>query len=490
VTLQSKISFPELHLNEEEKETMKKNVFYTLSFLLVSVMLFSACTTPATPTTSAATEPPAQTPVELTMWTWKLNHVPGLEAVAANFESQTGIKVTITAVNPDDAYRTKLTTSAQSGDLPDIMSYWTGGNDFWNYAGSGILVELTDKVDTQWAASFIPGTFEKSSVLSQSRYDSCQADPGCTFKNVKAGQVFSIPYMAGSAYFVYGSKPLMTQAGLDPNTAPKTAEEWLEMMKTIKAATGVAGVTTGVQNPDVSARWLFNPLMMTSCGQAKYDAIYDGRDTFLDPCATRVFDFVYSIQQNDLWTADILATDIGPSETAMAQGKAAFVIGGTYTLSGLMANGMKAEDVLAFAVPPLKDAALDHLSVGVDGLIEAAITRDSKNPDEALLFLKFLTSPDQAALFAKTVGDLPAVKLDADPAKVGSAIAGLIPALNPADAPFGKSNADPYIDEIFNVLRPGLQAFITGETTPAQLEADVQAASVSGWANHGGPRQP
>lgn len=410
--------------------------------------------------------------------------------MAANFEAATGIKVNITAVNPDDAYRTKLTTSAQSGDLPDIMSYWTGGDDFWNYAGSGVLVDLTDKVDAKWAASFIPGTYDKSSVFSQARYDSCQKDPSCTFQNVKAGQAFSVPYMAGSAYFVYGSKPLMQQAGLDPNTPPKTAEEWLDMMKAIKEKTGVAGLVTGVQNPDVSVRWLLNPLMMTSCGQPKYDAIYDGRDTFLDPCATRVFDFVYSIQQNDLWTADILATDIGPSETVMAQGKAGFVVGGTYTLSGLMANGMKAEDVLAFAVPPLKDAALDHLSVGVDGLIEAGITRDSQHPDEALQFLKFLTSADQAALFAKTVGDLPAVKLDPDPAKVGTAIAGLIPALNPADAPFGKSNADPYIDEIFNVLRPGLQAFITGEITPAKLVADAQAASETGWANHGGPRQP
>ena len=481
---------------------MKKNVLYVLSLLLVVSMVLTACGTPATqptqvpPATNPATQPPvatnppAQAPVELTFWTWKLNHVPGLEAVAKNFEAETGIKVTVTATNPDDAYRTKLTTSAQSGDLPDIMSYWTGGDDFWNYAGSGVLVDLTDKIDDAWKASFIPGTFSKSSVFPQSRYDECQKNDNCTFKTVKAGQVFSVPYMAGSAYFVYGSKPLMAQAGLDKDKAPTTAEEWLEMMKAIKDKTGVAGLVTGVQNPDVSVRWLFNPLMMASCGQEKYDAIYDGRDTFLDPCATRVFDFVYSIQQNDLWTADILATDIGPSETVMAQGKAGFIVGGTYTLSGLMANGMKAEDVLAFAVPPMANSALNKLSVGVDGLIEAGITRDSKHPAEALQFLKFLTSPDQASLFAKTVGDLPAVKLDADPAKVGSAIAGLIPALDPANAPFGKSNADPYIDEIFNILRPGLQAFITGETTPAKLEADTQAASESGWPNHGGPRPP
>jgi multiple sugar transport system substrate-binding protein len=174
----------------------------------------------------------------------------------------------------------------------------------------------------------------------------------------------------------------------------------------------------------------------------------------------------------------------------MAAGKAAFDIGGTYTLSGLLAHGMKAEDILAFAVPPLKDAKLDHLAVGVDGLIEAAITRDSKHPDEALKFLKFLTSPEQAALFAYTVGDLPAVKLDADPENVGGAMAGLIKSLDPTNAPFGKSTAEPFLDEIFNVLRPGMQAFITGEMTPDKLAKDAQDASVTGWANHGGPKQP
>ncbi len=469
---------------------MKQKTFYTLSLLLIAVVILSACGTqvPATQAPGApATEAPAKA-VELTMWTWKVNHVPGLEAVAKDFEAETGIKVTVTAVSPDDAYRTKLTTSAQSGDLADIISYWTGGDDYWEKAGSGVLIDITDKVDDKWKGVFIPGTFDKTSVFSQARYDTCQNDPKCLYKDVKVGHVYSVPYFGGSAYMVYGSKPLMEKAGLDPNKAPATAEEWLDMMKAIKEKAGAAGLVTGVQNPDVSARWLFNPLLITSCGQEKYDAIYGGRASFEEPCAMNVFNFMYQLAQDDLWTADILATDIGPSEAVMGAGKAGFIIGGTYTLSGIIANGMKPDDVLAFGVPPLEGSALDHLSLGMDAFIEAGITRDSKHPDEALQFLKFLTSPEAAATFAKTVGDVPATKLDADPAKVGDAMAGLVAVLNPADSPFGKSNAEPYIDEIFNVLRPGLQAFITGETTPEQLAADVQAASEAGWPNHGGPK--
>jgi ABC-type glycerol-3-phosphate transport system substrate-binding protein len=476
---------------------MKRKIFYSLSLLLLCAMLLSACAQPTPTAPAQSSNPPAQAAnptvapeqpkVELTMWTWKLNHKPGLEAVAKDFEAKTGIKVTVSAFNPDDAYRTRITTSSQSGDLADVISYWSGGDDFWNLAGSGVLLDLTSKIDDQWKNSFVAGTFDKTSVLTQARYDACQNDQNCTYKNVNVGQVFSVPYMAGSAYFVYGSKPLLQQAGLDPNKAPATAEEWLSMMQTVKEKTGVAGLVTGVQNPDVSVRWLLNPLLMTSCGQVTYDNIYNGWDSFANSCSARVFDFVYSIHQNDLWTADILQTDIDPADATMAQGKAAFDIGGTYTLSGLLAHGMKAEDILAFPVPPMKDAALKSLSVGVDGLIEAGITRDSKHPEEALQFLKFLTSPEEAALFARTVGDLPAVKLDPNPAAIGDAMAGLVNALDPANAPFGKSNAEPYIDEIFNVLRPGLQAFITDETNPTKLVADAQAASEAGWSNHGGP---
>lgn len=478
------------------KITLKQNVFYAFSMMLIVALFLAACAPATTPTPgeqpTTAPEVTATTagPVELTMWTWKINHVPGLEAVAKDFEAKTGIKVTVSAFNPDDAYRTKLVTSAQSGDLPDIISYWTGGEDYWEKAGSGVLTDITDKVDDQWKSVFIPGTFDKSSVFQQSRYDACQKDPKCLYKNVQVGHVYSVPYFGGSAYMVYANKALLKQAGLDADKAPKTAEEWLDMMKAVKAKTGVPALVTGVQNPDVSARWLFNPLMMTSCGQEQYDAIYDGRASFEDPCAMRVFNFMYQLAQDDLWTPDILATDIGPSEAVMGQGKAGFIIGGTYTLSGIISNGLKADDILAFAVPPLKDSKLDHLSLGMDAFIEAGVTRDSKHPDEALQFLKFLTSPDEAAVFAKTVGDVPATKLDADPAKVGSAMAGLVSVLNPADSPFAKSNAEPYIDEIFNVLRPGLQAFITGETTPDKLAKDVQAASEAGWPNHGGPKQP
>lgn len=474
---------------------MKKISKFTMTTLIFTVIvaLLAACapaspaaapttaaaaptTAAAAPTTAAATTAPAAGKT-LTMWTWKVAHVAGLEAIAKNFEAKTGTKVVITAYNPDEVYRTKITTSGQSGDLPDILSYWSGGQ--WEMAAADQLVELTSKVDDPWKANFLAGTYDKISVMSQTTFDTCAKDPKCTYTNIKVGQSFSVPYLAGNAFFVFGNKKLMTQAGLDPTKTPATAEDWLAMMKTIKEKTGIPGVVTGVQNPDVTHFWLFNPLLITSCGTATYDAIYNGTDSFTNPCAMKVLNFINDIAVNDLWMPGILQTNIDPADVAFSQGKAAFDIGGTYTLSFLLAQGMPVDDIVSFAIPPLKDSKISTLQVSASPLIDAMITKDSKNPDLALEWLKFLTSPDQMAVFAKIVGDLPAVKISSDPAVVGNVMSGLVKSM--ADtSPFTDSKAT-ILDEPAKVLKVGLQQFITKETTPDKLAPEIDAANKAAW---------
>lgn len=417
-------------------------------------------------------------PVELDMWTWKIFHVPGLEAIAANFETETGIKVNVQAFNPDEVYRTKITTSAQSGDLPDILSYWSGGQ--WELAATDNLVELTDLVDEEWADQFLPGTYALRSQMTEATYDNCQADSDCTFSNIEVGQSFSVPYLAGQAFFVYANRALMEEAGLDPNMPPATAEEWLDMMNTIKAETGVPGLVTGVQNADVLNFWLFNPMLITSCGVETYDAIYGGEDSFTNPCAARVFDWINEITLNDLWMPGILSTNIDPADVAFSQERAAFDLGGTYTLGFLIAQGMDPDNLLSFAVPPLADSTLPILEIAPAPLIDAMVTANSEHPEEALQFLRFLTSPEQMEIFAKTAGDLPAVKVSSDPALVGNVMPGLLNAISEY-SPFQDATA-PQLVEARDVLKLGLQQFITGEITPDDLEVNIDTANEAAWA--------
>ena len=105
-------------------------------------------------------------------------------------------------------------------------------------------------------------------------------------------------------------------------------------------------MVTGVQNPDVLQYWLFNPLLMASCGQQTFDAIYNGSDSFANPCAMKVLNWINELATDELWTPDILQTTSIRPMSPFSQGKAAFDIGGTYTLSFLLAQGMKADDIL------------------------------------------------------------------------------------------------------------------------------------------------
>jgi multiple sugar transport system substrate-binding protein len=474
--------------------TSRRSFLSKFASAAIVTLTVAACGTPAAQapqaTTAAsanqaqATTAPAQpaSNIGLTMWTWKLFHVPGLQAVAKNYEAKTGIKVTISAYNPDEVYRTKITTAGQSGDLPDILSYWSGGQ--FDMAATDQLVELTSVVDASWKSSFLSGTYEKSSMMTQTTFDTCQKDPKCTYKNIKVGQSFSIPSIAGQAYFVYANKDLLKQAGLDPNKAPTTAEEWLDMMKTVKAKTQTAGLVTGAQNGGTLWFWLTNPLLITSCGVDKYDAMYNGKSTFGDPCAMKVFNWENSIATNDLWMPNILATNIDPADVAFSQGKAAFDIGGTYTLGFLLAQGMKQENILSFAVPPLQGSTYSKLEVGAAALIDVMVTKTSKHQKEAIDFIRFLSEQEQAEVFAKTVGDLPAVKVPADPAKVGNVMVGLIGALSDK-SPFITSKAT-MLDETGKVMQLGLQQFISKETTPDQLVKKLDDANTAAWAAHGG----
>ena len=464
------------------------------SLPLLLVLGFTACGSPTTttqnaspaPAAAAATAAPATganaSAVELTMWTWKVAHVPGLEAIAKNFEAKTGIKVTVSAFNPDEAYRTKITTGAQSGDLPDVLAYWSTSQ--FDLAQSGQLVELTNQVDTAWKSNFLAGTYDTKSVISQTQYDTCQKDPKCTTKDLKVGQSFSVPLMAGTAGFVYANKELLTKSGLDPNTPPKTAEEWLAMMKTVKEKTGQAGLVTGEQNADVAHFWLYQPLLITNCGQETYDAIYNGKDSFTNPCSQQVFNFIDQIGKNGLWLPGILQTNIDPADVAFAQGKAGFDIGGTYTLSFLLQQGMKAENVLTFAIPPLGGAKLSKLELGASPLIDVAVTKSSKHQAEAIEFLKFMTTPEQAVVFAKIVGDVPAVRIPADPAQVGSAVVGLVGSLSDK-SPFITSKAQ-LVPETRKAAGSSLQQMISGDITPEAVAKQIDDANKAGWAAKGG----
>jgi ABC-type glycerol-3-phosphate transport system substrate-binding protein len=422
------------------------------------LILIVAFLVPALPSMARADD------VTLTMWTWKAFHIPGLEAVGEAFTAQTGIKVQFEMFNPDDVYRSKIQTAAQSGDMPDIVAYWSDGQ--WDMAASGLLVDITDKVDQEWAASFLPGTYEKTSVWTQQKYDDCMADAQCQRTNLQVGQVLSVPMAAGSSGIIFANKAMLEQAGLDPTMVPANTDEWLDMMTKVYEATG-KGITIGGKFEDIIRNWIVDDLAITNCGVEKYASMIKADEgfSFTDECTQQAYGFVGQITARNLWQPGFQTLTIDEADVAFVQGEAAFDVGGSYTLGFLIQQGMDPANIHTFTLPALPTSLQNPIALAPFALIDLAVTRDSQHPAEALQFIRFFTQPDQMVQFAKITGDLPAVSISTDPAVAGQLMAGLAASYtNAADAFRSNPVWRPSVgDDVWTAMNQACNRQVTGE---------------------------
>jgi len=356
--------------------------------------------------------------VALTMWTWKVFHKSGWEAVAAAFKAKTGITVNIQAFSPDDLYRTKVRAATNTRQLPDILSYWSGAQ--WDLAAAGALMDLTGKVS---AEGFAPGTYAQSSVLTKDAHAAWVANPTTSKKllALPVGHVFSVPTLAGSPNFMMFNKSMMKKAGLNPDKAPATFEELIADLKKITAA-GQPGFAAAVKNPDVPPYWILCPAYVQAVGRQAYDDQMNGLKPLNNPTFVHMLDLFKELRTSRLWVPGVTNIDIDPADVTFAQQRSSLDVGGTYTFGAIVSLGMDPKNILVFNVPG-PAGSVEKFRNGMFSLIEEAITRDSRHPAEALQWLKFSTSAEGAALFAKTANDLPATRLPADPKVVGAPIA-------------------------------------------------------------------
>lgn len=419
----------------------------------------------------------AQEDASLTVWTWKAFHIPGLEAVGEAFTADTGIEISFEFTNPDDAYRTRLQTSAQSGDLPDIIAYWAGGQ--WEMAANGLLVEITDQVEGEWADSFMPGTFENASVWSQSRYDNCQADAECLLTNLELGQIFSVPMAAGSSGIVFANKAMLEEAGIDPTFVPANTDEWLEMMATVHEATG-QGITIGGKFPDIIRNWIVDDLALTNCGVEEYHAMYEGADdaSFTDECMMQAAGFIGQIADAGLWQPGFQTLTIDEADVSFTQDQAAFLVGGSYTLGFLISQGMSPDNIHTFTLPALPTSQQNPIALSPFSLIDLAVTTNSEHPDEALQFIQFFTQAENIVTFAKITGDLPPVAISTDPEESGELLAGLAASYTSDEPSFREGWPPQTAGEVYQAIDLTVNRLVTGEGTLEEslLEADEAAA--------------
>jgi multiple sugar transport system substrate-binding protein len=401
--------------------------------------VLAALTLTATAACSGSGDDNASSGKTLTMWTFKQSHVKALQAVAADFTKQTGIAVTVQAYGPDDVFITKVQAAAKTGNLPDILEVHTNGDDM-TFGAAGLLTDLAKDVDTTWLANYRPAV-RNDGAVTDANYEKSQAADS-SWKGIQKGQRLSVPLTIGTFGIVYANKERLAAAGV--TSAPATWEEFVADLAKVKAKdAGSGGVSLGLKAPSTGLEWFLQPMAYGLLGNDKFRALWskDAATNFSSATGTQVLQ-TYG-QVTPYWMPGTQTLDIDAADLAFAQGKSTFDIGGTFTLAFLAQNGFNPDNVLAFPVPGPANGAVQDLSLAPFTLTGLSVSATTKNRDGAIQWLKYLSTKDAAAAFAKTALDVPPTDLGADPAAaVGPVLGSMIAAFGSGPSAYNPGVTD------------------------------------------------
>jgi raffinose/stachyose/melibiose transport system substrate-binding protein len=278
------------------------------------------------------------------------------------------VKINITVLE-NEAFKTKLTTTMQGGDVPDIFQSW-GGGTLKEQADAGLVKDITQDV-APWVGD-----------LNDAGVGLYQVD----------GKQYGVPYNLGMVGVWYNEK-LFQKAGIDG--PPATWDEFLGDVQKLKDA-GITPLAVGEKDKWPGMFWWANLSLRIAGKDAMAQAGEDG--SFDSEGFVKAGDELQRLIDMKPFQDGHLAAPwdgAGGEAATMGNGRAAMDLMGQWAPSTFAANtkDKKGPKVGWFPFPTVDGGAgqADEQFGGGDGF---AIGRDA--PPEAVDFVKFLLSPEIA----------------------------------------------------------------------------------------------
>ncbi len=333
----------------------------------------AAPTTAPTAESSMATESPsseAMAPVTIEWW-----HITTAEPGKTDFQNiadaymamHPNVTINITVLE-NEAFKTKLATQMQSGDVPDLFQSW-GGGIMAAQADAGMLKDITSDI-ASWKDTINPG------ALSIYAYN---------------GKQYGVPWDMGMIGFWY-NKDLFSKAGIA--TPPTTWADFLTDVGKLKAS-GVAPLAIAGKDEWPSMH-LWTYLVLRNGGGDNLAQMIQSGDWNTDAC-TKAGQDVLDLNALDPYQAGYKSAVYNDEAAAVGNGKAAMELMGQWAPSVQMdqsADKQGLGDKLGWFPFPSIEGGAGAPTDGVGGGNGIAVGKDA--PPEAIDFLKFFESVDNA----------------------------------------------------------------------------------------------
>lgn len=294
-----------------------------------------------------------------------------------------------------DDYKTKLATTMASDNEPDI--FFTYELDFLkNYVDGGKVVSLQKYLDDdkEWKESFNEGTLDPLS------FD---------------GETYAIP-MSQCMAVMYYNKKIFDKYQLE---VPTTYDEFLDVCETLKNNGEIPISQAGT--PENS--WLISQyIQQLANGIAGYDlfeSLKDGTGKWNDDAFVQAAKMFQEEVNNGYYEDGLTGVGYDESRALFMNGQAAMYFSGTWEVPNFEADSCAEKDNIAcFTMPAFKE---ENNGIEVGALNGSfGISKNCKNVDAAVAFLKLLTSEKWEETWIYEYGLLPSVNIDIDTSKVST----------------------------------------------------------------------
>ena len=394
--------------------------------------------------------------ITIKMWTLDNNGYEEFIKQAADAFRATHPNVTIKhQMFPGDPYKTGLQVALVGSDGPDVFFNWSG-DDAKRLVNDGLALDITDLGNAEGGFA----TFLGQGWLDAFRYD---------------GKLYGVPADAVSKYFFY-NKGYFSEHNL---SVPTTFAELKGLCKAVRDIDpDTVPMPMGNKTRWKAIHWMtmLNQRMIGVAGTAAdYDLSRDDADLFTDPGYAAAFQKLVDLQDAGCFEDAPNATDYAIADTMFTTGASPMEYCGTWCASAEDKAGFT--DYGLFRFPTIEGGKGDP---GTNFLVPEGFQVNVKtaHPKEAVEWLNFLVSADEAVKFSEYTGMLPsnAEKIDQVPGAteqfkwIAADVASFTGTANVLDVLLDGTVAEAYLNATVEVLNH--------TKTPEEAMADIRAVAL------------
>lgn len=323
----------------------------------------------------------AESPVEVSVWfhSGKGMERDTLNAQIADFNAMQSDIVVIAKQLPEGSYTEQVNAAAMADGLPDLLDF--DGPFVYNFAWAGFLMPMDDYVDSEMVSDILP------SIVKQGTYN---------------GHLYSLGTF-DSGLGIYGNRKYLEAAGI---RIPKgindawTGAEFADALKKLQALPEVEYALDLKMNYG-RGEWFtyaFSPILQSFGADLIDRSNYQKADGTINGDAA-----VAAMELFQSWFKDGYTRYNPGGDTDMADGKAALSFVGHWMYTTL--KDALGDDLVLLPMP-----AFGGKSVTGMGSWNWGMTSNTRNPEAAMTFLKYLMEPDQILRMTNANGAVPSRK--------------------------------------------------------------------------------